>query len=114
MGVAFFTKKFTSNKFSAGSRCKVIVPPSVKGYDTIKDAIVEILSKKKFMAKKGIKSIPKDKVACRILEAPNAGQTKVVGIEHPINRSWLVLDKHKCNCDMKTVLMVCGCKCGGC
>jgi len=116
----FFTTEFTSlksKKIPLGSRCRVDVPKDYKNsHGTFKDAIVEIVSKKDFKDKHQGIDVPINKVVCKILKAPNANRKykSIVGLSYPIRRSWLTINKHKCICDTKDVLMITGCKCGGC
>ena len=100
--------------FSIGSRCKIEVPESAKNtHGPFDGASVRIVSKKHFLSKHPIEKIELSKVVCRILEAPNAPYgVKVVGLEYPIRRSWLVEDGHECICDYYQVINK-GCICGG-
>lgn len=121
MSISFFTKKHTSKKkFPIGTYCKVNVPKSTDSYyDSIRDATVKVVSRKDYVAKYPKFKIPKNTVICMILDAPNAPEPKIrsnlIGFRYPISRSWLSIEKkkHKCDCDMRTVLMVSGCRCGG-
>jgi len=106
--------KTTSFKFEIGSRYIIEVPKeSMDTHGAFNSASVEIVSKKNFISKHPIQVEP-SKVVCRILTAPSAPDSiKVIGLEYPIRRSWLVSDGHMCDCDLKKVIMVSGCKCGG-
>ena len=102
------------SKLSLGARCKIKVPEDKKDtHGPFDGATVKIVSKKDFLARHTIKNIEPTKVVCKILSAPNAGKgVKVVGLEYPIRRAWLIEDGHKCACDLR-VIMTSGCKCGG-
>jgi len=101
--------------FEKGARCKVCVPREYrKSHGTLNNAMIEIVSKKEFMAKYTAPKIEEDKVVCKIIKAPNSSaKMKLVGLEFPIRRTWLTRDGHKCDCDLRTILMVTGCRCGG-
>lgn len=99
--------------FSVGSLCKIKVPDEARDtHASFDGASIRIVSKKHFLSKHPIK-IEIDKVVCKILKAPNAPfGIKVVGLEYPIRRVWLVADGHKCICDYYQVVNS-GCICGG-
>ncbi len=101
--------------FDIGARCKVTVPREHrKSHGTLNNAMVEVVSKREFLAKYSAPKIEEDKVVCKIISAPNSStKLKLVGLEFPIRRMWLMRDGHKCNCDLRTTLMVTGCRCGG-
>ena len=108
--------KRTKRLFSVGSRCTVHVPSDFKkSHATLEGALIEVVSKREFLAKTIVQNqIGTAKVVCKILAAPGAAKdVNVIGMEYPIRRSWLTVDKHKCTCNLKDVLMICGCICGG-
>jgi len=114
----FFTKKTNKNgTFAIGSRHRIILPEKYKDpRKNFEGALVEIASKNNYLHKLGLStsSIEKAKVICKILETPNADRdVKIIGLEYPIRRSWLVAEGHMCDCDLRKVLMVSGCDCGG-
>jgi hypothetical protein len=112
----FFRTQSKPKKFSVGIICKVDVPEDYKqSHGAFQDAKVRIVSKREFLAKYVMENkIERNKVICKILEAPNAVKNvKVIGLEYPIRRSWLQVDGHKCTCSLKDTLMITGCVCGG-
>ena len=113
-GYETFKKLKKSSIFPIGSRCIIKVPSEAKTtHAAFDEASIEVVSKQDFLLRHPIK-VEVSKVICKILAAPNAPKNvKVVGLEYPIRRSWLVADGYVCNCDFRTVIMVHGCQCGG-
>ncbi len=110
--------RFHTKRFNLGTICKVKVPANkMDSHGAFHNAFVEIISKKEFTKRFKELEVTPDRVPCRMIKVPNAKHPdKVIGLEYALPRTWLRIEKAgkpRCDCDLKTVLMVSGCVCGG-
>ncbi len=107
---------FITRRFKTGEICEVVVPDEYKDtHDVFQGATVEIFSKKKYKLAHPKAKVPSQKIVIKIIKAPNAPHPEtIIGVTYPLRRSWLISDgRHRCKCDLKTILMISGCTCGG-
>ncbi len=110
--------RFHTKRFNLGTICKVKVPANkMDSHGAFHNAFVEIISKKDFTKRFKELEVTPDRVPCRMIKVPNAKHPdKVIGLEYALPRTWLRIEKAgkpRCDCDLRKVLMITGCVCGG-